>query len=42
MSPFPTTTKVASVVSPRTVPYAGVHSKVPLAKAVQARSVDTV
>ena len=37
----PTTTRAASVVSPGTVSYAGVHTKVPLAKAVQAGSVDT-
>ena len=42
MSPFTTTTKVASVAYPRIVPYAGVHSRVPLAKAVQAGSMDTV
>ena len=42
MSPSPTTTRAASIVSPRTVPYARIHSKVPLAKAVQAGSVDTV
>ncbi|KAL6332880.1 hypothetical protein AAG906_019392 [Vitis piasezkii] len=38
MGPSPTTTRAASVVSPGTVSYAGVHTKVPLAKAVQAGS----
>ncbi|KAL6339381.1 hypothetical protein AAG906_032910 [Vitis piasezkii] len=42
MSPSPTTTRAASIVSPGTVPYARIHSKVPLAKAVQAGSVDTI
>ena len=42
MGPSLTTTKVASVVSPGTVPYGRVHSKLPLAKAVQAGLVDTV
>ena len=42
MGPFPTTTRAGSVVSPRTMSYAGVHSKVPLAKVVQAGLVDTV
>ena len=42
MSPSPTTTRAASVVSSGTVPYAGVNSKVSSAKAVQVGSVDTV
>ena len=42
MSLSPTTIKAASIISPGTVSYAGIHSKVPLAKVVQAGSVDTV
>ena len=42
MGPFPTTTRAASVVSLGTMSYAGVHSKVPLAKVVQAGLVNTV
>ena len=42
MGPSPTTTRAALVVFPGFMPYVGVHSKVALAKAMQARSMNIV